>query len=111
MPSRGASTYRPIFKRTAISIDAFVASLRSSYADCMRTTGTMLRMVRTPIREPSPYQRGGRFDAVGDNVDMRLPHLGTLCDPSIETPERRLRPGEGYDMHSNNGLSRKGTTG
>ena len=40
-----------------------------------------------------------------------LPHLGTLCDPSIETPERRLRPGEGYDMKSNNGLSRKGTTG
>lgn len=40
-----------------------------------------------------------------------LPHLGTLCDPSIETPERRLRPGEGYDMNSTNGLSRKGTTG
>ena len=73
----------------------------------MRTTGTMLRMVRTPHWEPRPYQRGGPFDL----VDMRLPHLGTLCDPSIETPERRLRPGEGYDMHSNNGLSRKGTTG
>lgn len=88
-------------------IDAFVAAPRPSYADYMRTTGTMLRMVRTPDWEPSPYQRGGR----STKVDMRLPHLGTLCDPSIETPERRLRPGEGYDMHSNNGLSRKGTTG
>ena len=85
----------------------FVTTTEPGYADDSAADERMLRMVRA---------RKGRLPAVDVGSRIPVPGPGSptlerLVNQAQKLPGRRLRPGEGYDMHSNNGLSRKGRTG
>jgi hypothetical protein len=87
--------------------DRFVYALSPGYADQVRLRSESFGWSEPERDLGSAHDAGSRL---GDEPTV-FPHLGTLRIPSSKLSGRRLRPGEGNDMHSNNGLSRKGRTG